>query len=66
MASGGDSPGASFVPPSSFMYLALVIGLVLFSPWILERGLKNILQKSPESEQIKIEMLKYSHSSEEE
>ena len=66
MASGGDSPGASFVPPSSFMYLALVIGLVLFSPWILERGLKNILQKSPESEQIKIEMLKYGHSSEEE
>ncbi|MAP59147.1 MAG: hypothetical protein CL978_02810 [Euryarchaeota archaeon] len=66
MASGGDSPGASFVPPSSFMYLALVIGLVLFSPWILERGLKNILEKSPESEQIKIEMLKYGHSSEEE
>tara|TARA_B100001287_G_C22665886_1_gene522792 strand:+ start:1058 stop:2032 length:975 start_codon:yes stop_codon:yes gene_type:complete len=66
LASGGDSPGASFVPPSSFMYLALVIGLVLFSPWILERGLKNILQKSPESEQIKIEMLRFNHSSEEE
>ncbi len=66
MASGGDSPGTQFVPQSSFLYLGLVIGLVLFSPWILEKGLKNILQQAPESEEIKHEMIRFSHSSEEE
>ncbi len=66
MASGGDSPGTSFVPPSSFLYLAIVIGLVLFSPWVLEKGLKNILQQSPETKQIEIEMIKFDQSSEEE
>jgi len=48
MVSGGDSPGPSQVPGSSFFYLLLFVGLVLVTPMTIEPIFRKILRNSPE------------------
>ena len=48
MVSGGDSPGPSEVPGSSFFYLLLFVGLVLVTPMTIEPIFRKILRNSPE------------------
>ena len=55
MLSGPSSPGTQYVPGSSFLFLAMVIGGIIFAPVGLEVGLSRLMQKSPEMEQAKIE-----------
>ncbi len=62
MLSGSDSPGTQFVPESSFYYLALVIGTIIFAPIGLEILLKNTMKKSPE---FQLMAMNQDHSSEE-
>lgn len=62
MLSGADSPGTQYVPGSSFLFLAMVIGGIIFAPVGLEVMLKKIMQESPEMRQAKLEV---DHSSEE-
>ena len=56
MLSGADSPGTQYVPGSSFLFLAMVIGGIIFAPVGLEVMLKKIMQESPEMRQAKIEV----------
>ena len=51
MLSGADSPGTQYVPGSSFLFLAMVIGGIIFAPVGLEVMLKKIMQESPEMRQ---------------
>jgi hypothetical protein len=46
--SGGDSPGVSQVPGSSFFYLILTIGGILAAPVVLEPVARKLLVGSPE------------------
>ncbi len=64
MASGADSPGTSYVPNSSFVYLAMIIGSILLAPVLLEKGMKNIMENSPEANQIKLEYETYNSEEE--
>ena len=48
LVSGGDSPGVSQVPGSSFIFLILLIGIILATPMIIEPLLNRILRNSPE------------------
>ena len=59
MASGANSPGTTYVPSSSFVYLAIIVGGILLAPLILERGLKNVMGNSPEAYQIELEQKIY-------
>ncbi|MED5308765.1 MAG: S26 family signal peptidase [Candidatus Thermoplasmatota archaeon] len=63
MLSGSGSPGTQYVPGSSFLFLSLVIGGIIFAPIGLEIVLKKVMQKSPEMHQAKYE---FDHFSEEE
>ena len=56
MLSGADSPGTQYVPGSSFLFLAMVIGGIIFAPVGLEVMLKKIMQESPEMRQAKLEV----------
>ena len=56
MLSGADSPGTKYVPGSSFLFLAMVIGGIIFAPVGLEVILKKIMQESPEMRQAKLEV----------
>ena len=56
MLSGADSPGTQYVPGSSFLFLAMVIGGIIFAPVGLEVMLKKIMQESPEMRQAKQEV----------
>jgi signal peptidase I len=56
MLSGADSPGTQYVPGSSFLFLAMVIGGIIFAPVGLEVMLKKIMQESPEMMQAKLEL----------
>ena len=56
MLSGSGSPGTQYVPGSSFLFLSLVIGGIIFAPIGLEIVLKKIMQKSPEMHQAKYEV----------
>ena len=56
MLSGADSPGTKYVPGSSFLFLAMVIGGIIFAPVGLEVMLKKIMQESPEMRQAKLEV----------
>ena len=56
MLSGADSPGTQYVPGSSFLFLAMVIGGIIFAPVGLEVILKKIMQESPEMRQAKLEV----------
>ena len=62
MLSGPNSPGTEYVPSSSFMFLALVIGGIILVPVSLEMILKNVMNESPE---FKRAILESNHSSEE-
>ena len=55
MLSGPSSPGTQYVPGSSFLFLALVIGGIIFAPVGLEVVINRIMQNSPEMYQAKIE-----------
>ena len=55
MLSGPSSPGTQYVPGSSFLFLAMVIGGIIFAPVGLEVTLKKIMQNSPEMQQAKLE-----------
>ena len=55
MLSGPNSPGTHYVPGSSFLFLAMVIGGIIFAPVGLEAVLKKIMQDSPEMHQAKLE-----------
>ena len=55
MLSGPSSPGTQYVPSSSFLFLALVIGGIIFAPVGLEVVINRIMQNSPEMYQAKIE-----------
>jgi len=55
MLSGPNSPGTHYVPGSSFLFLAMVIGGIIFAPVGLEALLKKIMQDSPEMHQAKLE-----------
>ena len=55
MLSGPSSPGTQFVPGSSFLFLALVIGGIIFAPVGLEALVKKIMQDSPEMIQARLE-----------
>ena len=55
MLSGPSSPGTQYVPSSSFLFLALVIGGIIFAPVGLEAIIKKIMQGSPEMYQAKLE-----------
>ena len=55
MLSGPNSPGTHYVPSSSFLFLAMVIGGIIFAPVGLEAVLKKIMQDSPEMHQAKLE-----------
>ena len=48
MVSGGDSPGVSQVPGSSFIFLILFIGAVLATPMLMEPLINKVLRNSPE------------------
>lgn len=48
MVSGGDSPGVSQVPGSSFIFLILFIGAVLATPMLIEPLINKVLRNSPE------------------
>ena len=56
MLSGADSPGTQYVPGSSFLFLAMVIGGIIFAPVGLEVMLQKIMQESPEMRQAKLEV----------
>ena len=56
MLSGPNSPGTQYVPGSSFLFLALVIGGIIFAPVGLEVVIKRIMQNSPEMYQAKTEI----------
>ena len=56
MLSGADSPGTQYVPGSSFLFLAMVIGGIIFAPVGLEVMLKKIMQESPEMRQAELEV----------
>ena len=56
MLSGADSPGTQYVPGSSFLFLSMVIGGIIFAPVGLEVMLKKIMQESPEMRQAKLEV----------
>lgn len=56
MLSGPGSPGTQYVPSSSFLFLALVIGGIIFAPVGLEVVINRIMQNSPEMYQAKIEI----------
>ena len=56
MLSGADSPGTQYVPGSSFLFLAMVIGGIIFAPVGLEVVLNKIMQNSPEMQQAKLEV----------
>ena len=56
MLSGSGSPGTQYVPGSSFLFLSLVIGGIIFAPIGLEIVLKKIMQTSPEMHQAKYEV----------
>ena len=56
MLSGAGSPGTQYVPGSSFLFLAMVIGGIIFAPVGLEVMLKKIMQESPEIRQAKLEV----------
>ena len=55
MLSGPSSPGTQFVPGSSFLFLAMVIGGIIFAPIGLEALVKKIMQDSPEMHQARLE-----------
>ena len=48
MVSGGDSPGVSQVPGSSFIFLILFIGAILATPMLIEPLINKVLRNSPE------------------
>jgi len=48
MVSGGESPGVSQVPGSSFIFLILFIGAVLATPMLIEPLINKVLRNSPE------------------
>lgn len=48
MVSGGDSPGTSYVPTSSFYWLFTLIASVLIAPMIIEPLINKLMQRSPE------------------
>jgi signal peptidase I len=48
MVSGGESPGVSQVPGSSFIFLILFIGAVLATPMLMEPLINKVLRNSPE------------------
>ena len=50
-----EFPGTQYVPGSSFLFLALVIGGIIFAPVGLEVVINRIMQNSPEMYQAKIE-----------
>lgn len=56
MLGGAESPGTQYVPGSSFLFLAMVIGGIIFAPVGLEVLLKKIMQDSPEMRQAKLEV----------
>ena len=56
MLSGAGSPGTQYVPGSSFLFLAMVIGAIIFAPVGLEVVVKKIMQNSPEMQQAKLEV----------
>ena len=64
MSSGGNSPGTTYVPDSSFVYLSIIIGSILIAPLILERGLKKVMENSPEKYQMILEQSNYDSSEE--
>lgn len=49
MVSGGDSPGVSQVPGSSFVYLIVFVIVVLLLPLIVDPVINSILRRSPEA-----------------
>jgi len=49
MVSGGDSPGVSQVPGSSFVYLIVFVGLILLLPIVIDPMINRILRNSPEA-----------------
>jgi len=49
MVSGGDSPGVSQVPGSSFIFLIIFIGAVLVTPMLIEPLINKVLRNSPEA-----------------
>ena len=49
MVSGGDSPGVSQVPGSSFVYLIVYVGLILLLPIVIDPMINRILRNSPEA-----------------
>ncbi len=48
MVSGGDSPGISQVPGSSFLYLIILIGAILALPMAFDPIARKLLKSSPE------------------
>jgi signal peptidase I len=48
MVSGGESPGVSQVPGSSFIFLIMFIGAVLVTPMLIEPLIRKVLRNSPE------------------
>ena len=55
MLVGPSFPGTQFVPGSSFLFLAMVIGGIIFAPVGLEALVKKIMQDSPEMIQARLE-----------
>ncbi len=55
MLSGPNSPGTQYVPGSSFVFLAVLIGGIILAPLGLEMGLKKIMDSSPELRQAELE-----------
>ena len=49
MVSGGDSPGVSQVPGSSFVYLIVFVIVVLLLPLVIDPVINSILRRSPEA-----------------
>ena len=49
MVSGGDSPGVSQVPGTSFVYLIVFVIVVLLLPLIIDPVINSILRRSPEA-----------------
>tara|TARA_B100000767_G_C19769861_1_gene539379 strand:- start:2310 stop:3278 length:969 start_codon:yes stop_codon:yes gene_type:complete len=48
MVSGGESPGISQVPGSSFLFLILFVGAILATPMLIEPLINKVLRNSPE------------------
>ena len=68
MVSGGDSPGVSQVPGTSFVYLIVFVIIVLLLPVIIDPVINRVIRNSPEAIEADREaaLAKIYYSSEEE